>query len=671
MGSVKSNTVASKAALTIDQLKERANYMRGLNLISLCCAGSGHSGGTLSMMDILAALYLKIAKHDPKNPSWEERDRILWSAGHKAPALYVSLAVSGYYPEEELATLRALGAPFQGHPHRLDLPGVEISSGSLGQGFSIGVGNALAGKLDKKDYKVFVITSDGEHQEGSIWEAVMAGANFNLNNLIVILDRNRLQIDGWTEEVMKLNPIADKYKAFNWNVIEIDGHNMEEIVAALEKAYHNDTDKPTIIIANTVKGKGVSFMEDVAGWHGKPPKPDELEQALAELGLTETFDVERYFKLASDYQAEVEKRLDERTPKFSRDYWWNSGEAMTVAMDPTRKGLGRALDEWGDDERIVCIGADISGSITISQFYENHPERLNRWFSVGVAEQGGTTVAAGLAKEGKIPVFGTYGVFSSARNLDQLRVSVCYGNFNVLIVGAHGGVSVGPDGATHQELEALFQMCGLPNMRVVAPCDSLEVKKMMKILLFDIVGPKYIRFAREATPIITREDTPLEFGMANVYRFRGEKDKFVDAFEIFPGNEYRNENEDLALIACGPETAEACRAAWILKQEYGIETRVVNMHTVKPLDRETIIRAAIETGAVMTCEEHQVGGFGNWVASAILSWPEMAGRKKIVFDMLGVNDRFGESGKSWQLIREFGLSAEHIAAKARKLLDRK
>lgn len=670
MGSVKSNTVESKADLTIDQLKERANYMRGLNLVSLCCAGSGHSGGTLSMMDILAALYLKIARHDPKNPTWEDRDRILWSAGHKAPALYVSLAVSGYYPEEELAKLRALGAPFQGHPHRLDLPGVEISSGSLGQGFSIGVGNALAARLDKKDYRVFVISSDGEHQEGSIWEAAMAGANFNLSNLIVILDRNRLQIDGWTEEVMKIDPIVEKYKAFNWNVIEIDGHSMEEIVPALEKAYNNKTDKPTIIVAQTVKGKGVSFMEDVAGWHGKPPKPDELEKALAELGLTETFDVDRFFKIASDYQNEVENRLDVKTPKFSRNYWWNGGDSMKVEMDPTRKGLGRALDEWGDDERIVCIGADISDSITISQFYKNHPERLNRWFSVGVAEQGGTTVAAGLAKEGKIAVFGTYGVFSSARNLDQLRVSVCYGNFNVLIVGAHGGVSVGPDGATHQELESLFQMCGLPNMRVVAPCDSQEVKKMMRVLLFDIVGPKYIRFAREATPIITRDDTPLEFGTANIYRFRGEKENFIDAFDIYLGTEYKNEHEDLTLIACGPEAAEACRAAWILKQEHGIETRVVNMHTLKPLDRETIVRAAAETGAVMTCEEHQVGGFGNWVASTILSWPEMAG-KKVVFDMLGVNDRFGESGKSWQLIREFGLSAEHIAAKARKLLDRK
>ncbi|MEZ5359217.1 MAG: transketolase [Candidatus Zixiibacteriota bacterium] len=656
--------------LSIEQLKERANYMRGLNLVSLCCAGSGHSGGTLSMMDMLAALYLKVMKHDPKNPNWEDRDRVIWSAGHKAPALYVSLAMSGYFPQEELAKLRALGAPFQGHPHRKDLAGVEISSGSLGQGFSVATGVAMAAKLDKKDYKVFVISSDGEQQEGSMWEAAMCAANFKLDNLIMLLDRNRLQIDGKTEDVMALEPLKDKYRAFGWEVIEIDGHKMEEIVPALEKAYNNKTGKPVLIYANTIKGKGVSFMEDVVGWHGKPPNKEELAKALEELGLTKTFDTAKYFKIAADYQVEVEKKLDAKMPKFSKNYWWNKNEGMKVEMDPTRMGMGRALNDYGDDERVVCIGADISGSITISEFYAKHPERKNRWFSVGVAEQGGTTVAAGLAKEGKIPVFGTYGVFSSARNLDQIRVSVCYGDYNVLIVGAHGGVSVGPDGATHQELESLFQMCGLPNMNVGVPCDSVETKRMMKTMLFDIVGPKYIRFAREATPIITNENMPFKWGVANVHRFRGEKAQFIDAFDVKLATDYKSENEDITLAACGPETPEACRAAWILKKEYGIEARVLNFHTVKPLDKEALYKAAEETGAILTCEEHQVGGFGNWVASTILGNPKFAS-KKVLFDMLGVANRFGESGKSWQLVKEFGLSAEHIAERAKKLLDNK
>jgi len=651
---------------SIDELKKMANHMRGLDMLSLCSAKSGHSGGTLSMMDVLAVLYLKIARHDPKNPEWVDRDRIIWSAGHKAPALYISLAVSGYFPEEQLATLRMLGAPFQGHPHRKDLAGVEISSGSLGQGMSVGVGAALAARLDKKNHKVFTITSDGEHQEGSIWEAVMEAGNFKLNNFINILDRNRLQIDGYTKDVQCLEPLAEKYRAFNWDVIEVDGHDIPALIDAFEKAC-NSKEKPTLILAKTIKGKGVSFMEDVAGWHGKPPNREEMDKALAELGLPDTFDLEKFFKIGADHQVKVEKHLSEKLPKFSADYWWNNQDNMKVDMDPTRKGMGRALSEYGDDERVVCIGADISDSITISQFYKDHPERKDRWISVGVAEQGGTTVAAGLAKEGKIPVFGTYGVFSSARNLDQLRVSVCYSDFNVLIVGAHGGVSVGPDGATHQELESLFQMCGLPNMRVGVPIDSVETKKMTRTMLFDIVGPKYIRFAREATPIVTDENTPFEFGIANIYRFRGEKDMFKDAFEVKLSTEYKNENEDLTIISCGPEAAESLRAAWILKKDYNIETRVINLHTVKPMDKEAIIRAAKETKVIITAEEHQIGGLGNQVAAAILNGLSGDGNM-MPFGMIGVKDRFGESGLPWQLIKEFEVSAEYIADKARTLL---
>ncbi len=655
---------------SIDELKERANYMRGLDMISLCSGKSGHSGGTLSMFDILSALYLKVAKHDPKNPFWEDRDRIIFSAGHKAPALYVSLAVSGYFAEEELAKLRMLGSPLQGHPHRKDLPGVEISSGSLGQGLSVAVGIALAAKLDKKDYRVFSINSDGEQQEGSIWEAVMEAANFKLNNLISILDLNRLQIDGWTKDIQCIDPIIDKYRAFNWDVIEIDGHNMEEIVAAFNKAV-NSKIKPTVIIANTTKGKGVSFMEDQAGWHGKPPDNNETLKALDELGLSKAFNLDSFFKVGTDHQAKIEKRLADKLPKFSKDFWWNKTSNMKVVMDPTRKGMGRALSEYGDDKRIVCIGADISGSITISEFYEKHPERKDRWISVGIAEQAGTTVAAGLAKEGKIPVFGTYGVFSSARNLDQLRVSVCYNDVNVLIVGAHGGISVGPDGATHQELEAFFQICGLPNMHVGSPVDSIETKRMMKTMLFEINGPKYIRFAREATPIVTDENTPFKFGMANIFRFRGEKENFKDAFEVRLSNDYKSEDENLTIISCGPELAEALRAAWILKTEYGVETRVINMHTLKPLDRQAIIMAARETGAIITAEEHQVGGLGNQVAAAMVTDSSLTGRKNIPFGMIGVKDRFGESGLPWQLMKEFELSAEFIAAKAKDLLKLK
>ncbi len=653
---------------TIEELIERANYMRGLNEIALCSARSGHSGGTLSVMDICAALYLKIAHHNPQDPTWANRDRIIWSAGHKAPALYTSLAVAGYFPERELMKLRMLDSPLQGHPHWRDLPGVEISSGSLGQGFSVGVGVAIAAKLDKKDYRVFVISSDGEQQEGSMWEAAMSAAHHQLDNLILIIDKNRLQIDGPVDEVMKIDPLTDKYAAFGWHVLEADGHDMADIVEKLDWARnHNDSGKPVVLICHTVKGKGVSFMEDVVGWHGKPPKLDELEALLDELGLRDQFDLPALLDYGVRHQIDVEAGLNDELPSFSRDFWWNNGPTMRVDMDPTRKGFGRALAKYGDDERIVCIGADISGSITISDFYKEHPERRDRFISVGVAEQNATTVAAGLAKEGKLPVFGTYGVFASARNLDQLRVSVCYGNFNVFIAGAHGGISVGPDGATHQELESMFQIAGLPNMHMAVPCDALETEKMTRALLFDVVGPKYLRFAREATPVITRPETPLRFGEANIYRLRSEADRLIDAFEIIPASDHSDEKEDVTIISCGPETAEALRAAFILRTDFGLETRVINMHTIKPLDESAIVRAAAETGVVLTAEEHQIGGLGNRVAGVILSRQAEIGRP-VKFAMIGIPDRFGESGQPWQLIKRFGVAAEHIASKIVELV---
>ncbi len=654
---------------SIDELTERARYMRGLNEIALCSAGSGHSGGTLGVMDICAALYLKVARHSPDQPNWPDRDRIIWSAGHKAPALYTSLAVSGYFPEQELMKLRMLDSPFQGHPHHLDLPGVEISSGSLGQGISVAVGVALAAKLDGRDYRVFAITSDGEQQEGSMWEAVMCANHYHLDNLIQVYDQNRLQIDGAVEDVMDIESIAWKYQSFGWHVVEVDGHNMEMLVEKLDWARNrNDTGKPVILICHTNKGRGVSFMQDVVGWHGKPPNREELDMALGELQLRDAFDVDDLLAYGRKHLEQVDDRLNAQMPRFSQDYWWNHQDTMQVEMDPTRMGLGRALDKHGDDERVVCIGADISDSITISGFHKNHPERKGRFLSVGVAEQGATTIAAGLAKEGKIPVFGTYGVFASARNLDQLRVSVCYANYNVLIVGAHGGISVGPDGATHQELESMFQITGLPNMNMVVPCDALETEKAVRSLLFDVQGPKYLRFAREATPIVTKPDTPFEFGKAAIYRLREVAVRFVDAFEIYSSAQYDSEDEDLTIVSCGPETAEALRAAWILKTEFYLETRVIHMHTVKPMDVTAIIRAAQETRAMITAEEHQIGGLGNRVAGIVCVAPEL-GDKRIPFDMIGIRDRFGESGQPWQLIKKFGVAAEHIAQRASELLS--
>jgi len=654
---------------SIEQLREAANLMRGYDLVALCAAGSGHAGGTLSIMDITAALYLHIARLDPANPAWSDRDRIVWSAGHKAPSLYLGLAFAGFCPLEDVVTLRKLGSPFQGHPHWLKLPGVEVSTGSLGQGLSISVGMALAARLDGKNHKVFCLMGDGEQQEGQVWEAAMEAAHFHLDNLIAVIDCNRLQIDGWVKDVMQVEPLADKYASFGWKVMRVDGHDMEALVRAFEEARAVEG-KPVVILADTVKGKGVSFMENQAGWHGKTPNREELSAALHCLGLTDRIPVEHLLERAKNYQTEAERKLEATMPHFSRKTWWNASDSMKVAMEPTRKGLGQSLAANGGDERVVCLGLDISGSITISDFYAGKPERAARWISMGIAEQSATSAAAGLAREGKLPVVGSYATFSAARNLDQIRVSVCYANLNVLIVGAHAGVSVGPDGATHQALEDLFAMMGLPNMSVVVPCDVVEARKATSYLLLQHQGPKYIRFAREATPIVSSDATPFVFGKANRIRLRHEAANFAEAFETRLDEDCRDEGEDLSIIACGPEVPEAMRASWILRQEYGYTTRILNMHTLKPIDREAIVRAALETGAIVTAEEHQIGALAGRVSSVLTESPRLYGHPFITA-AIGVKDRFGDSGAPWELVKELEVSAEHIAVKAVGLMTHK
>lgn len=671
-------------AYSLDELRDAAQLMRGYNLVALCAAGSGHAGGTLSIMDIAAALYLRVAEHDPKNPDWPNRDRILWSAGHKAPALYVSLGMAGFCALDDIVTLRKLGSPFQGHPHWLKLPGVEVSSGSLGQGLSVAVGMALAARIDSerqggekqggKQHKIFCLMGDGEQQEGQVWEAAMEAGHYKLDNIIAVIDVNRLQIDGWVKDVMQVEPLAAKYASFGWEVLRVDGHDMSQIVDAFEQA-RAVTGKPVVILADTVKGKGVSFMEGQPGWHGKAPNREELTAALADLGVAERIPVDDLLAKAKRWQAEATHALDARMPRYSRDFWWNACDAMQVKMEPTRKGFGRALAECGDDERIVCLGLDISGSITIADFYAGKPERMRRWISMGIAEQSATAAAAGLAREGKLPVLGSYATFSAARNLDQLRVSICYSNLNVLIAGAHAGVSVGADGATHQALEDLFAMLGLPNMTVVVPCDAVETRKATRHLLLEHVGPKYIRFAREATPIVTGESTPFVFGKANLIRLRApapdfSRPNFVDAFETSLAEDCADEGEDLSIVACGPMVPEAMRAAWILKQEFGYETRVLNLHTLKPIDTEAIVRAARETGAVITAEEHQIGALAGRVSMVLATNPQLYG-VPVVAGAIGVKDRFGESGAPWELVKVFEVSAEHIAETAIELVAMK
>jgi len=672
---IDSNTGKVLVDYTIDELKQKSKEMRAWVMVAITCANSGHTGGSLSIMDIACVLYLKKIKHDPKNPNWEDRDRVFWSAGHKAPALYVSLGISGYFDIKEVVKLRRLWSGFEGHPDRFKIPGVEISSGSLGHGLGVAVGSALNAKLENKNYRVYCIMGDGEQQEGSIWESVMSAAHYKLDNLVGIIDRNKLQIDGPVEKVMNVEPLEEKYKSFGWHVITIDGHNIEQIINALDEA-EKIKNKPTVIIADTIKGKAVSYAENVVEYHGIAPKhgicggKETLEVALRDIGCTGLIDECKnlYSKIVEEYQKEVNKKVDSIIPKFSKNYWWNTAEKMKVKMVSTRDGFGKAIEKLSEDEKVVSLCADLTSSIRMDMFYKNHPERKNRFFSMGIAEANMTLVAAGLAKEGKIPFIGSFGVFATGRNWEQIRTSVCYNNLPVKIASGHSGINVGRDGATHQSLEDISNVYYLPNMKIVTAADVIELEKLVLQVAY-VNGPVNIRFAREATPVVTKTDSPCKFSIANVIRYRGEKENFVDAFDIYLSTEYKSENEDLTIITCGILVPEAMRAAWILKEEFNVEARVLNVHTIKPIDKDAILKAVNDTGVIVIAEEHQVGGFGNIVAGIIVK--EKKFEQPVIVDMIGVEDKFGSSGNAWELFKVFGLTAEFIAKKAKSLLDKK
>jgi transketolase len=268
----------------VKQLKLIANTIREDVINMLCEAKSGHSAGSIGLADIFTALYFNVLYHDSKNPNWPDRDRLLLSNGHVCPVMYAAMANAGYFPKEELLTLRKLGSRLQGHPHRTSLPGIENSSGPLGQGLSQAVGMAIVAKAERKRWRVYAVLSDGEQGAGQTWEAAMLAAKYKLGNLTAIIDRNNIQIDGFTEDVLPLEPLVEKYRSFGWHVIEVDGHNMQEIIDACEesKAIY---EKPTVIIAHTIPGKGIPFMEYLTEWHGKPPTQKEAEEAITLLEL--------------------------------------------------------------------------------------------------------------------------------------------------------------------------------------------------------------------------------------------------------------------------------------------------------------------------------------------------------------------------------------------------
>ena len=569
----------------------------GLDMVYHCA--SGHLGGSFSAMDILTVLYFDVMRVDPKDPKDPDRDRFVLSKGHCTPALYPILAQRGYFPEEELQMFRSVEGHMSGHAEMHHVKGVDMSTGSLGQGISAAVGMALAGKLDKKDYRVYSLLGDGEIEEGQVWEAFMAAAKYKLDNLCAVIDVNGLQIDGATADVMPTEPLDKKLEAFGWHVIKVDGHDL----AALEDAFKLAQDykgAPTMILAKTVKGKGVSFMENQAGWHGKAPNEEQYQQARQEL------------------------------------------VAALAEKIATRAAYGKALEELAAQEpNLVVLDADLSGSTMTKGFGAEHPDRF---FDMGIAEANMVGVAAGLATCGKKPFVNSFAMFAAGRAWEQVRNSVAYPGLNVKVVGSHGGLSVGEDGATHQCIEDLAIMRAIPNMTVLCPCDGNEMKQAVKALLaYD--GPAYLRLGRLAVETVTDQVEGYEFQIGKGVLLR--------------------DGQDVTVVAVGMMVQMALTAADILAEE-GISVRVIDMHTIKPLDTEILLAAARDTGCIVTTEEANiVGGLGSAVSEYLTSVCPVPVIRH------GVEDEFGRSGAAQKVLEAYHLTPAGIADKVRQALTLK
>ncbi len=622
-------------------LAERANALRRRDLLMLNRARLGHTGGDFSVADILTTLYLAVLRVDPLRPDWQERDRLTLSKGHASGMLYNVLAEVGFFPVEELATFAQPGSRLNGHPSNVKLPGVETSTGPLGHGLPVAVGAALGAKMDGAAWRTFVITGDGELQEGSNWEAAMAAGHFRLDNLVWIVDRNGLQQGAATEQTIRLEPLADKMRAFGWAVREVDGHDHAALLD-LFRSLPFEPGKPNGIIAHTHKGKGVSFIQDRPEWHHhhRPLSDEELAAALAELGAGgwgpgiggEEADVRRQTSGVGEQQAGVThhvSRFTQTLPDLGLRIH-SSGDCRD-AFAAALEALARA------DPRVVAVCNDSVSSSKLAGFAKAFPERL---VNVGIAEQNMIGVAAGLANAGKLPFVCAASCFLTGRALEQIKADLAYSRADVKLCGMSSGVAYGELGATHHSLEDLAWTRAIADMTVIVPADLNETAQAV-VAAAAFRGPVFLRLSRMPVPNVHGADYRFEIGRAACLR---------------AGN-------DVALIACGTMVSRALAAADLLAEQ-GVQARVLNMATVRPIDRHAIIAAAQETAGIVTVEEHTTfGGLGSAVAEVV------ATTHPVPMRILGFPGVFAPTGSAAWLFEHFGLTPAGIRDAALELLS--
>ena len=612
--------MSAPTILPVPALKNVATRLRIDSVLATSESGNGHPSTCCSAAEIVAALFFAEMRYDPRDPQYQDNDRFVLSKGHGAPLLYAAWAEAGFLKREDLLTLRRLDSDLEGHPTPR-LPFVDVATGSLGQGLCAGVGIALNARRIGSDYRTYVLLGDGESAEGSVWEAADVAAFEKLDSLCGITDVNALGQSGPTQFQHNLEALAARWRAFGWHAIPVDGHDLPQILAALEQA-RQTKNRPTMILARTLKGKGISFMEGKGGWHGKPvAKGAQLDTALAELqaqfvpqsGPAVTIPTPKSVNRAPVHQGTVGETA------------YKLGDSVA-----TREAYGDALARLGSsDDRIVALDADVKNSTFSEKFEKQHPDRFYQNF---IAEQVMVGAAMGLASRGAIPFPSTFAAFLT-RAYDFIRMAAV-SKLNVKLAGSHAGVSIGEDGPSQMALEDLAMMRAQPNMAVLYPCDAVSTEQLVERAAYHS-GPVYMRTSRPKTPVIYGPNETFEVGGLKVLR---------------------QSDADVATVVGGGITVFEALKAYDTLQKQGVSIRVVDLYSLQPIDAATLIRCAKATkGRVITVEDHYpAGGIGDAVASAIASEGFSVRR-------LAVSE-IPRSGTPDQLVDHYGISARHIVA---------
>lgn len=609
----------------VSALKAKANLLRIHSINSTTTAGSGHPTTCLSAAEIMSALFFKVMKWDPKDPKNQHADRFVLSKGHAAPVLYAAWVEAGVITEEQNLSLRKIDSPFEGHPTPR-LPFVDVATGSLGQGLGAGVGLALGARdLDKSASRVYVLLGDGEIAEGSVWEAAQMAGNYKLQNLVAIVDANRLGQSQATAVGHNDQVYVKRFEAFGWNAVEVDGHDLEALLAAFDQAAESQ-DKPFAIIAKTYKGKGVSFAEDKDNWHGKAFNKEQAAEAIREIEAA---------GITSDYKIEIPAPSNEPLPAAQISQFetpdYKIGDEVA-----TREAYGVALTKLGKaNSKVVALDSDTKNSTYSDKFLKVFPDRF---FECFIAEQNMISVAAGLAGKDKIPFASSFAVFLS-RGFDQVRMAGV-GQNNIKLVGSHVGVSIGEDGPSQMGLEDLALYRTIPNAVVFYPSDAVSAERAIE-LSAEYQGVVYVRTSRPKTPVIYDNNEKFEIGKAKVVK--------------------KSDSDKLTIIAAGITLSESVKAAKVLEGE-GINVRIIDPFTIKPLDAETIIANAQETGnLVLTVEDHyHEGGIGEAVAAALAETDIKVVRVAV--------EGIPHSGGPEELLEKFGIDSKAIISKVKSLV---